>query len=150
MGNIPYAEQIGSLRPWPFFQLPSKMEIFCGPKKMMPLLFSLTFSHENIPDGSRDFMPFFQLPYKNGKFVVQKNDAIFILSGLDLVRKIFQKVLETRESRVSGKTGAILVETRNPHSKMESRMSPNWPLPDKLHSIIVFIWICRLVMWQLL
>jgi hypothetical protein len=123
MGNIPYAEQIGSLRPWPFFQLPSKMEIFCGPKKMMPLLFSLTFSHENIPDGSRDFMPFFQLPYKNGKFVVQKNDAIFILSGLDLVRKIFQKVLETRESRVSGKTGAILVETRNPHSKMESRMS---------------------------
>jgi hypothetical protein len=81
MGNIPYAEQIRSFCSRPFFQLPSKMEIFCGSKKMMPLLFSLTLvmkTFQKVLGTSRLSFNCLQ----NGEFVVQKNDAIFILSGL--------------------------------------------------------------------
>ncbi len=43
MGNIPYAEQIGSLCALGLsFNCLQKWIFFCGPKKMMPLLFSLT------------------------------------------------------------------------------------------------------------
>jgi hypothetical protein len=57
------------------------MEIFCGPKKMMPLLFSLTLvmkTFQKVLGTSRLSFNCLQ----NRKFVVQKNDAIFILSGL--------------------------------------------------------------------
>jgi hypothetical protein len=97
------------------------------------------FSHENVPEGSGGLHAFLSIAFKMENLWSKKMMPFFILSGLSY---------QNRDSRV-WKDWCDLVETRSPHFKMDSRMSLNWPLPDKLHSIIVFIWICKLVMWLL-
>ncbi len=93
------------------FNCLQKWEFFLWSKKMMPLFIPSDFSHAKC---SRRLWGTSRLSFnclQNGKFVVQKNDAIFILSGLS-----YENLPEG--SRV-WKDWCDLVETRSRHFKMD-------------------------------
>jgi hypothetical protein len=82
------------------------MDFFLWSKKNDAIIILFDFSHENVPEGSRDFTPFFQLPSKMGIFLwSKKNDAIFILSGTYLGKS--SRRFWRLKSLWSGKTDAV-------------------------------------------